>query len=643
MQRDAAESLALFYSEGGNVDEASSFFLGLFGNQEGSLVLRKLSDFYQRQGKYAKALAVNKQLLSLGGAAAKQGEEQRFEIMITSLNLATTKGDRARQAALLKAMTSEFVTNAKEPEEEKFEILRTQVRKAALLAHKEGGKSNHGEEALSRAEDLYRLYLASFGSRLKADEAAEIHWYLADVLNGLGKYREALVEYRFIVESADKDPAYRKYQKDSSSAIVFAMDNFFKSTKGEAKKLSRGEADQLIANIDAYVKSYPSDKKVPAYLARASGILVTNSRMDEARPRLLEIVEKYPDSKEAWDAAATLLKDAHDKKDNNASLELAQHFLANKSLMAQDRSGSLRKSLVNIVERANFENTRKLEASNPAVAAQKYEKQATESRDAEVREKALHNAAVSYAKAGDRGNEVRVYEQILRKNPGHAATERALLALANEHFLSGRYSEAADLFERLFRVYKPNLVSIKQASQKEAVESLRSAALLRRALKQNDKSAEDFRDLVEAANKGLIVAREAAGEFLFDVARRQSSEGNSTEAIRSFQKYSTAFPDGPHAIGSTMEAASLYIKLKEEEKAQSYYRTTISKAKGKGTRASPEELGYAARARLELLAPLEEAFEKSPIRLPETQLQADIKAKLQAMERLNKEIGRAHV
>ncbi|MGL1218036.1 hypothetical protein ACSTLO_00060, partial [Vibrio parahaemolyticus] len=72
LQRDAAESLALFYSEGGDVDQASSFFLDLFGQQEGALVLRKLSEFYQRQGKYAKALAVNKQLLALGGAAAKQ-------------------------------------------------------------------------------------------------------------------------------------------------------------------------------------------------------------------------------------------------------------------------------------------------------------------------------------------------------------------------------------------------------------------------------------------------------------------------------------------------------------------------------------------------------------------------------------------
>jgi tetratricopeptide (TPR) repeat protein len=195
LQRDAAESLALFYSEGGNVDEASTFFLDLFGQNEGPLVLRKLSEFYQRQGKYAKALSVNKQLLAMGGPAAKQGEEQRFEIMVASLNMATTRGDRGKQAALLKAMTAEFVTNAKEPEEDKAEILRTQVRKAATLAHKEGNKSNNPREAFERADDLYHLYLSAFAARIKATDAAEIHWYLADVLTQLGKQKEANAEY----------------------------------------------------------------------------------------------------------------------------------------------------------------------------------------------------------------------------------------------------------------------------------------------------------------------------------------------------------------------------------------------------------------------------------------------------------------
>jgi tetratricopeptide (TPR) repeat protein len=635
LQRDAAESLALFYSEGGDVDQASSFFNEVFGDREGPLVLRKLSEFYQRQGKYAKALAVNKQLLSLGGEAEKQGQEQRFEIMVASLNMASTKGDRDRQAALLKAMTAEFVVNAKEPAEDKSEILRTQVRRAAALAHKEGAKSNNAKASLSRAEDLYRLYLAAFGNRIKGDDAAEIHWYLADVLNQLGKSKEATTEYRFIIDSAAKDPAYKKYEKESSSAMVYAMDGYMKK-QGSSKNLDRNDSDQVIASIDSFVRTYPNDKEVSKYLARASGILVTAGRMDEARPRLMQIVDKHANSKEAWDAAGTLIKDSQSRKDIDGTLSLSQHFLANPMLMAQDRKGEFRKQLDDIVERSKFDKIRALEGTDKVAAAQKYEQEAAHSKNSEYQMTELSNSAALYGKAGDQTNQLRIYEQILKKTPGNDAAENSVLGIANEHFLSGRYAQAADVYERFYQIYKPKLASTKASTQKNALESLRAAALLRRALKDSDKAAEDFRELVDAANKGIGTAREAAGEFLFDVARRQRDEGNIPEAIRSFQKYSSAFPDGVHAVGANMEAATLYVKLKEDEKAQNYYRSTISKVKGKGSRATPEELGYAARARLELLAPLEESFENLQLRLPEKQLQADIKAKLAAMERLNK-------
>jgi tetratricopeptide (TPR) repeat protein len=635
LQRDAADSLALFYSEGGNVEEAAAYFSDLFGEGEAVVVLRKLAENYQRQGQYAKALAINKQLLSMGGAAGKQAEDQRFEIMVNSLNVAAQKGDRDKQEALLKAMTAEFVTNAKETNPERVETLQTAVRKAAALAHKEGNKSRNPKAAYGRAEDLYRLYLSAYAAHIKPEDAAEIHYYLADVLSQEGKPKEAAAEQRYIMEQGQSDPAFKKYSKDAAAGIVYTLDSLLKN-KGADKHMARADADQVIGAIDSYVHSYPHDKDVPKYLARAAGILVTTDRMDDARPRLKELVEKYPASKEAWDAAATLLKEAEDHKDYAKSEELSREFLENRPLMAQDAKGTFRKTLQTVIDRSQFKATQVAEKDNPGLAAQRYEKLAAEAKDPAVRAASLTNAAVTYGRAGDHANELRVYEHILEVQPGNEQAERNLLAVANEQFLSGRYAEAAESFEHFYQIYLPKMGSLKPGSQKYALESLRSAALLRRALQQNDKANEDFRSLVDAANKGNGAARDAAGDFLFDAAKRLRDEGNTPEAIRSFQKYSSSFPDGAHAVGANMEVAVLYQQLKEEEKAQNYFRTTISKVKGKGGKASPEELGYGARARLELLGPLEEAFERSPLRLPEAQLKADINAKLQALDRLNK-------
>lgn len=635
LQRDAADSLAMFYSEGGKVDDAAPFFTDLFGEAEAGQVLRKLAETYQRQGEYAKALTINKQLLAMGGAAAKEGEEQRFTIMVDSLNISTTKGDRARQAALLKSMTAEFVTNNNGADPEKRDLLQAQVRKAAALAHKEANKSQNAESTFKRAEDLYRLYLSAYASSIKPEDAAEIRYYLADVLSQLNRHREAAAEYKAIMDLAESEPAYRKYAKDGAAGMVFSLDNYFKA-KGE-KNLSKADGDQVIGAIDSYVRTYPKDRDAPKYLARAAGILVTSDRMAEARPRLASMIENYPTSKEAWDAAGTLLKDAEDRKQYEEAEGLSKTFLANRGLMGQDKNGDLRKRLETVISRAQFQVVKGKEDSKDFdEAAKGYEKLAVESKDAEVRAAALNNAAVSFEKAGDRENQLRVYTKILEAKPGNAQAEKNILGIGNEHFLSGRYAEAADVFEGYYAVYEGKLGSLNQQSQKTALESLRSAALLRRAVRQFDKASEDFKKIVDAANKGIGPARDAAGEFLFDMARRMREEGNAPEAIRSFQKYVSAFPDGPHVVGATMETAQLYEKLKEDEKSQNYLRTTISKVKAKGKKASPEELGYGAQARLVLLGPLEEAFDRAPLRLPEATLKADINNKLQALERLNK-------
>lgn len=636
LQRDAAEALALFYTEGGKVEDAAPFFTDLFGEAEAGPVLKKLAETYQRQGEYPKALAVNKQLLAMGGAAAQQGEENRFEIMVDSLNISATRGDRNRQTALLKSMTAEFVTNASSPDAEKVELLQTQVRRVAAIAHKEGNKSGNSKEAFRRAEDLYRLYLSAFANRIKPEDEAEINYYLADVYSQLGKHREAAAQYRTMMEKAESNDAYKKYGKDSAAGMVFSLDNYFKS-RGQNKKLSKADGDEVISAIDAYIRAYPNDKDATKFLSRAAGILVTSDRMEEARPRLLSMIEKYPNTKEAWDAAATLLKDAEDRKNPAEAERLSKEFLGNRSLMAQDKKGEFRKKLDSIVARAQFLQVRAVEEDKDfGNAAKGYEKLAAESKDAEVRMKALNNAAVSYEKAGDRANERRIYERILELDPENKQAERNLVGMGSEHFLSGRYEEAAESYEGFYKIYESKLGKVGADSQKMALESLRSAALLRKALNQNEKANENFRKIVEAANKGLGNAREAAGEFLFDLAKRLRDEGNTPEAIRSFQKYSSVFPDGAHAVGATMETAILYEKLREEEKAQNYLRTTISKVKSKGNKASPEELGYAAQARLVLLGPLEETFEKSPLRLPEATLKTDINNKLQALERLNK-------
>ncbi|NUM89593.1 MAG: tetratricopeptide repeat protein, partial [Bdellovibrionales bacterium] len=172
LQKDALDALALFYAEGGNAAGAAEYFSELLGKEAAFDVLKKLANNYQRQGKYGKALAVNKQLLELSGDS-EAGAEHRFGLLSDGVRVASSKGQRDRETALLKQMVNEFVANTKFPDDERIEKIRATVRRSATLAHQEGNKSRNAREAWRRAEELYRIYLTAFASRIDAKDVAE--------------------------------------------------------------------------------------------------------------------------------------------------------------------------------------------------------------------------------------------------------------------------------------------------------------------------------------------------------------------------------------------------------------------------------------------------------------------------------------
>ena len=638
LQRDAVDSLSLFYSEGGDVNGASKYFADILGKNEAVDALRRLAGNYQHEGRYSQALLINKQLVDMGGSTTEVGEDQRFQIMMDSLHVAENKGDQLKVVALLKQITSDFVSNAKTPSEDRIEVIRSLVRKNALLAHQEGNKSKNSHAAFARSEELYRIYLGAFATKIKPEDSAEIHYLLADSLSQQGKHQAAAKEFRAIIDASFANPNdafLKKYQKDSALGLIYSLDSYFKGKS--AKSLPAAETDELIGAIDAYVRIYPTDKDAPKYLARAAGLLVTSNRMSEARPRLLNLANQYPSSKEALDAALTLVKDCEDRKDYAGTAVLAESILKNGPLLSQDRKGLLRAQLESLSSRAKFNQVQTLEKDqNFSSAAVQYERLAREAKENEVRYKALNNAAVSYSRAKDQQNELRIFQEILQIYPEDEQTQKNVLGLANEKFLHGQYEDAASIYEGFYSAFKKRITSLHSGTQKNVSEAIRGAALLRSALNQQDKASDDFREIVAEANAGITSARNTAEDFLFNTANKLMKSGNSIEAIRALQKYTAAFPNGKYAIESTLNTGLLYAKLQEDEKAQNYISTVMKKVRAKGRSSTGAELGFAAHARLLLLAPLEAEFENAPLRLPEAQLKLDINSKLAALDRLNK-------
>jgi tetratricopeptide (TPR) repeat protein len=636
LQNDAYDALVLFYSEAGKPADAQKFLEKEVGEEMAPELLSKLLSIYQRQGRYAEALTTSKQLESVDSSAREEGSEQRYQILANALKLAQQKRDTDREQGILKTLIVEFIQ--KDAGEEIREMVRVNLRNSALQAHKESDQSGNKKAAEARAIGLYKLYISTFSGKTSKDDIYEIQYFLADLYSQSGRYREAAAQYRFLLKASIDDSGndfLKKVKRSAAEGVIYTLDSYFDARKSD--RLSRAELDDLLEAIDTFVQLYPTDKDAPKFVARAAGLLKDDKeRAPEYHERLRLLVEKYPGTQQGMEAAVLLVKNAEEKNDFAGIERLVESYLSNERLMAQDRKGEFRAQLEAVSSKAKFKVVKDIEKdSNFAEAGKRFEELAKESKDREVRFKALNNAAVNYQKAGDRANELRLYKAIAKMYPDRGEASDRILSVADESFILGEYSEAAEKYEEFYELVEPRLASGGDKMQNLAVNALRNAAFLREAMKDEERAGENIRKIVQAANKKVASARVAAEEFLFERATNHRRAGDTVEAVNGYKRYLSIFPAGKYSIESMVHLGNLYSDLREPEKAQSFL-AKASAGKTKGKSLSRSELGYAAEARLALLSGLESAYRRSTINLPEEQLKKDIKNKLQRMEQLNK-------
>lgn len=632
LQNDAYDAMVVFYSEAGSPKEAQKFFEREVGEQATPELLAKLLAIYQKQGRYGEALTTSRQLEEVDESARAEGSTQRYEILNNALKLAQQKRDTEREQGILKTLIAEFVQ--KDASEEIQESIKNSLRRSAVEAHKESEKAARRKAAEARAIGLYKLYLGTFANKASKEDVYEIHFYLADLYGQAGRHRESAAEFRFLLKAAIEDSGndyLQKIKRSAAEGVIYALDEYFDRKK--SAKLNRQETDELLEAIDAFVQLYPQDKDTPKFVARAAGLLKDQKdREAEYYERLRLLIEKYPGTPQALEAAVLLVKRAEARSDFEGIEKLVTEYLANDRLMAQDRKGTFRAQLEEVRGKAKFKVVKDIEkGNNHAEAAARYEQLARETRDREVRFKALNNAAVNFQRAGDRANELRLYKEIAKAYPDRVEAADRILSVADESFILGNYSEAAEKYEEFYELVE-NRLGRNAKLQGLAINALRNAAFLRDALNDDDKAVANIKRIVQLANRKIDSARNAAEEFLFERAKRRRQAEDNVEAVNAYKKYLSAFPGGRYSTESMVELARLYTELREPEKAQGYLTKAASRRKG----LSRSELGYAAQARLALLGGLEAAYRRSGLNLPEEQLKRDVKAKLQRLEQLNK-------
>ncbi|MDO1501261.1 tetratricopeptide repeat protein [Winogradskyella maritima] len=186
-----------------------------------------------------------------------------------------------------------------------------------------------------------------------------------------------------------------------------------------------------------------------------------------------------------------------------------------------------------------------------------------------LRDDAMYELANSYVKANETTQAMKTYERLAKDYPRSAFISKALLRQGLVHYNGNDNERALSKFKQVASQY-PN--------SEEAVQAVSTARLIYIDLGRVDEYARWVRtlDYVEVTDAELDNTTYAAAE-------KQYLDGNTDEAIRQFNKYLNAFPNGIHALSSHFYVAQLYYKKELFENAQPHYAYVVDQAKSEYT------------------------------------------------------------
>jgi len=631
LRDEALGDLVMFFAEAGRFSDAKDYFSRISNGPEVYVkALGKLSSAYERRGDNKLAIKVNDTLV------AEHGDDRPdlvVEMLAKNVEIYRKLNDHEGEEAALGKLVKFFGEHGREISKNEasqatFSRTKNYLRSRATEVHKEAQKKKSNALYL-RAADLYGLYSRAFLSSPENDkerrERSEIRIYRADSWLAAGREADAIPE----LEATLKDDGAPQYRKEAGTTLLNLL-----IKRLDAQMQKGGRADSAMERrfmdaSEAFERAFPDDKLVVELRYKKARLAAGKSGPEglsgDARSALRDLVAQYPSRPEAVDAAHDLVNDAIKRKDMAEASRLAQAYLENAALLRADKKDSLEKYLRSILSRESFKNVQELEKDQDfAKAAAEYERLATSrNADAEVAAKALNNAAVSYEKAGQIDEAVRIYQQMAAKNPKSSAPREELKRMASQYLWTSRFAESARLYAKLS--------NSSLYSTEERLSFARLAFSLYWGMSDHGNAF-----LVANQAIGSLCGSSGCHDLDLESARLQIEAGRAAEALTHLRGYLNKRIPNLRKAEANFMIAELYKALHEDRKALVYLEeATRSVARNKkGTSGTARERNFAARAAFELVEPYFQKFASIKIELPEERLKAQTKSKLDQLEGL---------
>jgi tetratricopeptide (TPR) repeat protein len=685
LAKDARRDYVLAYSRYGNPLAAKDDFQKVGGADNWWPMLKGLAGLYYDDGNDKASVLVYRQLIR---ERPLSPEAPFFQGRIVDAAMRVgIKKITAAQARLLVQIIQDVEKSgvAKTDADKKMladarDLAERTLSNLAVSWHNEG-KKTRDDETFAMANEAYVDYLTIFPAGHKS---YDLHFYHGELLfDNLQRYREAADEYTWVVNAdiaklkQNQKPGrwFGKALEDS----VYAWEEVVKAAEAAEPKTTVAKSGQpmtippeqqgLLTACENYVLYLPRGEKEVEADYKAAEIYYKYNHFPEAVKLFGALVAGHPENSLAVPSANLILDSYNLTGEYQAVHDWAKKFLANPKLARgkTKEEAEFRENLPRILEESAFKLVEQLEKKGEyQLAAARFVSFVNEFPKNTHADQALWNASIDYFKAGAYMSAIETRHRLITEYPHSKFTPKALIANADAYGGFADFAPAAQAYERYAEGYEHQIgVTAKPAArpkrgaakpkkvepvpeptaedryeQAQAQTALINAAVYRVGLRQYADALKDRETYLRLwpVSRGHNQNDTQSEKVFASIADVFESMGKTQSAITQLEEHQRNVEHDVSAVLAIQHRlAKLYAQAHNQKMARRLYEDIWKEgSRVSRKRLSPEALEALAQASYVINEDTFDQFDAIKIRLPEAQLVKDVKAKGQALLRVQK-------
>jgi cellulose synthase operon protein C len=525
LESEALRDLVIFFADTGDVKRAVNYFKAI-NSKEARNNIEKLAYFYADKGNRNASKEVFRMLINQD-PAAKKAFEYQYQIVqnyFYAKNSPQFKEELYRWINDFDQKSNWYAVNKDDQAfVENSNKLREQTLRNYILQQHQTAQNSRAAFSRQAASDGYKIYFQEFAD---SPQAADMHFFYAELLYDMGKYDESSTEYSWVAENAPTS----KFAAKASQNILLSIEKALPKDVELQKRVGDSiepipmdpKVERFIKYASWYIQKYPNSDKDAEIRFRIGRLYYQTNNFGTAEKYFKEITQKHSKTKYS-EYSANLLLDIYNLKKDYAGLEkMGTELLANDSIAGTKTGTEIR----NVLEKANFKKGQDLEIEKKyQESAVQYQLFATQNPKSELAIIAQFNAGVNFERAGRNNDAIYNYRKVLASNDKNAVAlkPKAQKLLAKLYQDAGQFEESATLFKQLAK-----------DNPKDALTPnyLFNAAVMYEALGKTTESVNTYIEYVQV-NKNQT----ENADTMFNIAQMQRKANAKQAAINHYKNY----------------------------------------------------------------------------------------------------------